>query len=141
MAFVFKSSETRILKRLYDVDDVRWQAREDMDCGDKVSIVFTFITTFILVFNCYNYAFKRFIMQEIENLKTGTTLSFCFCRTRERGAKLMWPPIISIPGTTTLLLKNMCWPFVAASFAKNLRYSSQYSSHSQYNKINTVFQL
>ena len=67
-AFVLKSSETRILKRLYDIDnDFTWQAREDMEDGDKVSIVFTFITTFILVFNCYNYAFKRFIMQEIEN--------------------------------------------------------------------------
>ena len=130
-ALQLRSSETRLLKRLYSIDShFAWQKneREEMR-DDKVSNVFTFITTFILVFNCYNYAFKRFIMQEIENLKTGTTLSFCFCRTRERGAKLMWPPIISIPGTTTLLLKNMCCPFVAASFAKNLvlRYSSQFA--------------
>ena len=64
-----KSSETRILKKLYSIDShFAWQqnSREQMR-NDKVSNVFTFITTFILVFNCYNYAFKRFIMQEIEN--------------------------------------------------------------------------
>ena len=70
-AVQLRSSETRLLKTLYCIDnDFTWQAREDMH-DDKVSNVFTFITTFILVFNCYNYAFKRFLMQEVENRKTG----------------------------------------------------------------------
>ena len=81
-AFQLRSSETRLLKRLYYIDsDFAWQAREEMR-EDKESNVFTFITTFILVFNCYNYAFKRFLMQEVENRKTGwnnvTILLFAF---------------------------------------------------------------
>ena len=59
-AVKLRSSETRLLKRLYYIDsDFAWQAREEMR-EDKESNVFTFITTFILVFNCYKYAFKRF---------------------------------------------------------------------------------
>ena len=72
-ALQLKSSETRLLKKLYSIDShFAWQqnSREQIR-DDKVSNVFTFITTFILVFNCYNYAFKRFLMQEVENRKTG----------------------------------------------------------------------
>ena len=46
------SSETRLLKRFYNINDFAWLERERMD-ETKVSNVFTFITMLILAFNCY----------------------------------------------------------------------------------------